>query len=310
MKKWWIMQGKMIRATIKRLFPGIAESGRKLKRRLIRKRLEQKRKKNEVVTRESLTKDLITAGIKMGDVLMVHSSLSSIGYIEGGAGAFVDACFDVIGPEGTLVMPAFAHGTFSKIYLDTNPVFDLLNSPSKAGAITEALRTRKNSERSFHPTDAVTANGPLAHYFVKDHYGQLTPYNQNSPYYRLAEKNARILNVGVPLSTSCTNLHLLEDAVAFKYPVYHQHIYEVKMIDGNGQVHYMKTKVHDPRYSEKRRANELVPLFEKEGILKHCTIGEAAATLIDAKGLLEVMLRNYHEKGITMYTPHGETLKT
>ena len=111
------------------------------------------------------------------------------------------------------------------------------------------------------------------------------------------------------MSTTCTNLHTLEDAVDFKYPIYHSKIYEVKMRDDHGTIRTMKTKVHDPEYSRKRRANELAPLFEREGILRRGMIGEAPATFInDAWTLLEVMIRLYREKGITMYTPHGEDL--
>lgn len=296
----------MLKTFIKKYFPFFATLFTKAKRFLIRHNLEKKRKKNQIITKEKLVADLKFIGIEKGDVLMVHSSLSKMGFIENGAATVVDACFEVIGPGGTLVMPAFAHQTFSKIYLDTNPIFNVLHDVSKAGAITEELRKRKNSHRSFHPTDSVTANGPLAEYLIKDHFGQLTPYNSCSPYYRLAEKKAKILNIGVPLSTSCTNLHTLEDAGPFKFPIYHNQIYEVKMIDQQGVLRVMKTKVHDPVYSKLRRANELVPLFEKEGILKHGVIGEAEATLIDAAGLFEVMVRNYKEKGITMYTPHGE----
>lgn len=297
----------MLRTFLKKYIPGLALAYHMLKRFFIRQRLDIKKRRNKIITREILVADLQSLGIQKGDLLMVHSSLSRIGYVENGPATVVDACFEVIGHEGTLVMPAFAHNTFSKIYLDTNPVFDLMQNPSKAGAVTEELRKRKNSLRSFHPTDSVTANGPLAHYLVKDHFGQITPYNQFSPYYRLAMKHAKILNIGVPLSTSCTNLHTLEDAVSFKYPVYHSKIYEVKMIDESGKVMFMKTKVHDPAYSMKRRANELVPLFEKEGILKHGMVGDAPVTLIDAKGLLEVMIRSYYERGITMYTPLGES---
>lgn len=185
--------------------------------------------------------------------------------------------------------------------------FDVVNSPSKAGAFTEYVRKLPGAERSFHPTDSVCAVGPLADYFTNSHFGQLTPYNEQSPYYKLAQANGKILNIGVPLNTSCTNLHTLEDAVDFKYPVYHSKIYEVKMKDEHGKLHLMKTKVHDPVFSQKRRPDELMPLFEREGIVNHGTIGEAAANLIGAKELLEVMIRQYHQHNVTMYTPLGET---
>ncbi len=292
-------------AVLKEYAPSIIDYGRRIKKIVKNQLLQKKRRNNQIINKEQLIEDFKKIGIQKGDNVIVHTSLSKIGFVEEGAKTFVDALLEVIEKEGTLLCPCYAHNTFSKYYLDSNPVFDLNNSPSKAGSITEYIRKLKGAKRSFHPTDAACAYGPLADYFTNSHFGQLTPYNQNSPYFKLIEKKGKILNVGVPLNTSCTNLHTLEDAVDFKFPIYYSKIYEVKMIDENGIEHTMKTKVHDPAFSLKRKPNELEPLFEKEGILKHGVVGETFATLIDAKGLFDVMIKNYNERGVTMYTPHG-----
>lgn len=263
-------------------------------------------KKNNPISKQHLISDLQKAGVCKGDNIIVHSSLSKIGYVEGGASAVVDALLSVVGENGTLLMPSFAHDTFSKFYLDKNPIFDVLNSPSLAGSITENFRRRKGVVRSLHPTDSVAAMGPLADYFVSEHFGRLTPYDNYSPYFKLTLKNGKILNIGVPLNTSCTNLHTLEDAVAFKFPIYHPKTHHARVKNERGEELLMETKVHDPEYSKKRRPDELIPLFEKEGVLKKVMIGEASSTLIDAKGLLDVMIKHYHLNGVTMYTPHGD----
>ncbi len=291
---------------LKKHAPFVIEYCRGIKKILKKKSLEKKRINNQIITKQQLISDFKKTGIKRGDNIIVHTSLSKMGYVEQGAKTFVDALLEVIGKEGTLLCPCFAHDTFSKYYLDNDPVFDILQSPSKAGAVTEYLRKLNGTKRSLHPTDSACAYGPLADFFTNSHFGQLTPYTKLSPYYKLTEKNGKILNVGVPLNTSCTNLHTLEDAVDFKFPIYYSKIYDAKLIDESGQKRTMKTKVHDPVFSQKRKPDELIPLFEKEGILKHYTIGEASATLIDAKGLLDVMIKNYNERGVTMYTPHGD----
>jgi aminoglycoside 3-N-acetyltransferase len=291
---------------LKKYAPFIIDIGKRIKKAFKKHNLNNKKKLGNVITEQRLIADLKKIGIQQGDHVIVHSSLSKIGYVEHGAKTVVDAILNVIGSEGTLLCPCFAHSTFSKYYLDTNPVFDLNNSPSKAGAISEYVRTLKGAKRSFHPTDSVCAIGPLADFYTSTHFGQLTPYNQYSPYYILTKKNGKILNVGVPLNTSCTNLHTLEDAVDFKYPIYHPKIYTVKMIDAEGRKCEMQTKVHDPVFSQKRKPDDLIPLFETEGVLKHGIIGEAHTTLIDAKALLDVMIKKYNEKGVTMYTPFGE----
>ena len=52
-----------------------------------------------------LAADLAALGVSPGSVFIVHSSLSSLGYVTGGAHTVVLALLDVLGPEGTLVVP-------------------------------------------------------------------------------------------------------------------------------------------------------------------------------------------------------------
>ena len=157
----------------------------------------------------------------------------------------------------------------------------------------------------MHPTDSVCAFGPMADFFTNGHFGQLTPYNENSPYARLTAKAGKILNVGVPLNTSLTNMHTLEDAVEFKFPVYHSKIYDARIRDEEGRIRVMKTKVHDPAFSTKRKPDEQIPMFMKDNALHHGKFGNADVMIVDAVKLFGSMLKNYRERGVTMYTPHG-----
>ncbi len=276
-----------------------------IKRSQRRNRLYKKRENNQVIKKESLINDLKAIGAREDDSIIVHSSLSKIGYVDGGAATAIDVLRNVIGKGGTLILPSFPGNTFSKDYLEATPSFDIRNTPSRMGIITEYFRKMDGVIRSFHPTDPVCAIGPFAEYFTQGHFGQITPYNKNSPFYRLCEKGGKILMIGVPLAT-CTNLHLMEDEIEnFKFPVYDEKIFEVKMIDEQGKTHLMKTKVHNPEYSKKRRCDDLIPMFQKEGILIKGKIGEADAMFIDAKGMLDVMMEQYYKNGVTMYTPYG-----
>lgn len=274
-----------------------------------RSRLQQREqllRKNDIVTEAMIVTVLQQNGIKTGDTIMVHSSLSKIGYVEGGAGTLINALLQAIGTEGTLMMPAFPAVGYNYDYLKTNPVFDVKQTPSKMGIVTETFRKHHNVLRSLHPTDSVSAIGKQALYLVKDHFAQLTPYNINSPFYRLCELKGNILMIGVDLN-SLTNLHTLEDAVIdFEYPVYHKTIFTASLIDHDGKKLSMQTKVHDPVYSKKRRCNNLMPHFEKAGFLKHFKIGQANCMLIEAGRMHEWMVENYKTKGITMYTPNGK----
>ena len=174
------------------------------------------------------------------------------------------------------------------------------------GKATEIFRLMAGVKRSFHPTDPVCAYGSEADYFTNSHFGEITPYTENSPFRKLCNKNGKILMLGTTLNGAGTNLHTLEDAVDFKYPVYDDKVFEVKMIDATGAVSSMKTKVHNPVYSAKRNCDALKPIFEKEGVLKNGMIGEANSMLIIANGMFNVMLNYYKNYGVTMYTPYGE----
>lgn len=260
---------------------------------------------NQVVTKTEIISRLKEVGLQHGDVVMVHSALSKMGYVERGANSVIDAFKEVVGNDGTIMMPAFPAIGFNYDYLNTQPVFDINQTPSKMGVVTEIFRKQNDIIRSLHPTDSVVAFGEQASYLTKDHFGQLTPYNSKSPFYRLCELKGKIVLIGVDFN-SLTNLHTLEDAVEnFKYPVYHEQQFDCTLIDEKGTKVTMKTKVHNPVYSKKRQCNALIPHFEKAGILKYFKIGLANCMLIDAFGMHEWMVKNYLEKGITMYTPNG-----
>ena len=105
---------------------------------------------------DRITEDLRQLGVRKSTTLLVHSSLSSMGFVVGGAPAVIRALRAAIGPEGTLVMPTHSweragRGDFS---------FDLLETPSCVGAISEAFRTMPGVTRSLHPTHSVAVIGP------------------------------------------------------------------------------------------------------------------------------------------------------
>ncbi|MBL7924401.1 MAG: AAC(3) family N-acetyltransferase [Bacteroidia bacterium] len=275
----------------------------------LRKRFRRKELQRQAATggmdAAALEKAFRDIGIREGDALLVHSSLSKIGYVQGGSETVIRSLMHVLGPEGTLLMPSFPAAGRNKDYLESEPVFDVRNTPSAMGIISETFRKMPGVKRSLHPTDAVCAAGPLAGFFTASHFGRITPYDEASPFRKLAERRGKILMLGTTLNGAGTSLHTLEDAVDFRYPVYDEKIYEAVLIDERGKRHSMKTKVHNPQYSARRNCDALKPIFEKEGALKNGCIGQAASMLIDAHKMLEVMLRYYREHGVTMYTPYG-----
>lgn len=296
----------IVRRLLRHIVPQwVVDLYKQRKKRLAERRREQLANSRQTVAGPEIVATLQRAGVRAGDVLMVHSSFRQIGHVAQGPDTLIDALLAVLGEGGTLMMPSFPAIGFNYDYLKTSPVFDVRHTPSRMGIVTETFRQRPGVFRSLHPTDAVVAFGPRAAYLTKDHFGQLTPYNAASPFYRLSELGGKILLIGVQLD-SLTNLHTLEDAVDdFKYPVYHDTVFEAALVDANGQQVRMRTRVHNPVYSKKRRCNDLAVQFEAAGFLSRFRLGLANCLLIDAGAMHAWMLENYHTRGVTMYTPQG-----
>lgn len=273
-----------------------------------RKRLKQREfliSQNKIVTKQHIVDKLLSIGITDNDTVLLHSSLSKIGFVEGGAQTIINAFIDVIGIKGTIVMPAFPGMGFNYDYLKTNPVFDIKHTPSKMGIITEEFRKMKGVKRSLHPTDSVCALGFHAEEITNSHFNQITPYNFNSPFFKVCQLNGKIVLIGVDLN-SLTNFHTLEDAVEnFKFPIYHNELFQTQLIDKNGVMKIMQTKVHNPEWSKKRKCNDFIKLFENAGFLKHFTLGNAHCMIINAKDMHSWMIENYESIGVSLYTPQG-----
>ncbi len=273
------------------------------KKRLIKR--EKLIVKNNIVTQTNLVQQLMLAGINEGSVVMLHSSLSKIGFVQGGALAVINAFKSILANSGTLVMPSFPAIGFNYNFLKTNPVFNVNQTPSKMGIVTEVFRNMSDVKRSLHPTDSVCAFGLLADEITSTHFNQLTPYNNYSPFYKLVMLKAKIVLMGVDLN-SLTNFHTLEDAVAdFKFPVYHQTIFNCNLIDEFGNNKTMQTKVHDPIFSKKRNCNAFIKPFTDAGFMKTVNIGLTTCYVIEVDKMHAWMLKNYINKGITLYTPNG-----
>ncbi len=157
----------------------------------------------KMVKRPRLVADLRKLGVKRGMDVMVHSSLSAIGYVEGGADTVIDALLEAIGEEGTLMMPSFNHRG-AQVY---NP----LTTPTTNGAIPDALWRRKEAARSLHPTHAVAAIGPKAAEYCCEHL-EKGIWAQDSPIGKLVHGGGYILAIGTTHVTS-TAYHVAEMSV-------------------------------------------------------------------------------------------------
>ncbi|MDR0803236.1 AAC(3) family N-acetyltransferase [Fluviicola sp.] len=280
---------------------------RESKKNKQRKRIRDQEAKGKGISLEDLVRDFKNCGLQEGDSVLVHSSFSKIGFVQGGAKTFVNALLQVIGPEGNLLMPSSPNAGYQLDYIRNLRVFDVANDPSKMGAITEYFRKLPGVKRSESPTEPVCCFGPKAEWFTSGHLGELTPYTEKSPFARLAEAKGKILYIGVTLDNAGTSLHVSEDAIPyFRYPVYYPEVFQTEVIRETGERVSVSLKVHNPEQSAKRKCDELLPLFEEKGVMQEKRIGQARTLVFDAFQMQETLIAVYFESGITIYTPKGE----
>ena len=281
----------------------LKEIYRSVKRKKRANALKMQAAQGQAITKEQLIQDLSQAGIQQGDHLMVHASMSSIGFIQGGADTFIQALMEKVGPQGMILMPTSPIARLQYDHARSNPIFDVHHTPSAMGKISEVFRLSEGVVRSLHPTEPVAAWGGDAKAYIQHHTEKETPYHWDSPYGKLIQHGGKILYIGVTLDNAGTHLHTLEDALDVGVPVYVDELYSLRVLDYEGKPMEVTTKVHNPEYSKKRRCDELLPMFLREGVYREVYIGQAKTLVFDAKKMFDVMVKAFNERGVTMYKP-------
>ncbi|GAA2589688.1 BA2930 family N-acetyltransferase [Dactylosporangium fulvum] len=171
----------------------------------------------------SISRQLTELGLPRGATVIVHSSLSRLGWVAGGAQAVVLALLDALGPDGTLVMPTHSRQltepadwgnppvpeSWWDVIRRETPPFDPQVTPTYfMGAVVECFRRFPGVLRSNHPTVSFAALGPLAERITAGHTLD-DGLGEGSPLARLYELDAWVLLLGVGHDNN-TSLHLAE----------------------------------------------------------------------------------------------------
>jgi len=196
------------------------------------------------ISRAQIDEALRKVGLRKGDVVCVHSMLSRTGFFVDGPEAIIDSLVNIVGQAGSIMMPTFPTRGSMLAYLDEGNVFDVRNSPSRVGFLTETFRRRPGVRRSLHPTSPVAAWGDKAEFFIEGHENSLTPYGNDTPYGRMITLDrCFILMIGVPILTLA---HHLQEKVEFPN-LFLPGIREVEVIDRKGRRQHMRTRIIRPR---------------------------------------------------------------
>lgn len=177
----------------------------------------------EPITKSFLIKEFNRIGLKKGDKILVHSKLTSLGWVLGGARTVVDALMEVIGEEGTIAMPTHSGELTDPVFWGNPPVpnewFETIRAEMPAfnrettetngmGKIVENFRCRGDVLRSYHPTVSFSAWGKDAEEVTKEHTLE-NSLGEGSPLKKMYDLEFKVLLIGVEYDVN-TSFHLSE----------------------------------------------------------------------------------------------------
>lgn len=245
-----------------------------------------------VITIEKLENDFRNIGVQKDDLIMLQSSLKSVGMVEGGADTVIDALLHVLGEGGMLMVPTF---TYSYTGKEDASAFDIRSTPvCNTGIISETLRKREEAERSDHPSYSFAAIGKNSKALVSDHPIN-SPLGIGSPLHRLAEMGGKILLLGVGLNRNSL-IHTAEAVAGMQYqriPFRESWGRAVRRLNANGREEIIEQ-------NEFPGCSYNFGIIEEElkakGILKFGKAGEAITRFMVAQDVIDYVVEVLRQK--------------
>lgn len=232
---------------------------------------------------EAVSNNLADLGLTLGDTVMIHSAFSTISDIENGAAGFIQACDNVIGTKGTILMPVF---NWDILHQGDSIIYDELNTRSKMGYLTEYFRTlpgTRVTRNLFNPLAVRGAN--------QEKYSNCpshTSWGEDSPFRLLYENDAMVLMVGTDYN-SVTMFHVSEDISNVPY----RFVYEFPNAywqDKNGKQTPLENSTLRRYDGFPTDFNKAGLILEELGLVNMAQLGGAVVRSMRSKQLVDSLL--------------------
>lgn len=227
------------------------------------------------ITQNDIKNVLVNVGVRKGDVIMVHSDIGTFGKLRTFDRSFllqslIDSIKEAVGPKGTIIMPTFTYSFYK------NEPYDIKNSKSTVGTLTEYFRKQPRVSRTMHPTHSVAIWGKHKNELLK--IGNDT-FDKSSIFGKLHQVNAKFVFFGVPFYKSCTFIHYIEQihGVPYRY-----------MKKFKGKIIKNNKEYEDEIFLYYRYAcffNSFLNLekhLAKKGLLREAKVGNSSISMIEA----------------------------
>jgi aminoglycoside N3'-acetyltransferase len=238
-----------------------------------------------------LRQQLIDLGVTRGRTIWVQSSWNEFFNVPMRPSEMIDLLRDLIGPDGTLAMPAFP------IDPDPTKLFLVDRAPVNTGLLCEMFRRTPGALRSIHLASSVCAIGPNADFLVRDHHRTAMSWGKDTPFCRLMEVDARLIGLGAGFNYM-TPLHVVECLLYDEIPFFQKILngtirYRWKRAGGESGEHEFMKRLGDIRPHRLRRH------FGPD-ICTDAKISNLKMIAADAKPFVEHAVA-LGRRGITMY---------
>lgn len=248
----------------------------------------------KTVLKSEIADALRSVGLQSGDAVMVHTSLGKIGYVCGGAQAVIEALIEVVGQEGTVMMPSQSWKNLDPetgVHWDADesdwqrirdhwPAYNKTITPTNTmGAVAEMFRSWPGAVRSDHPARSVAAWGKHAEYLTKNH--DLSDiFGETSPLAKFYKLDGKVLLIGVGYDKN-TSLHLAD--VRAEYPGKHTCVEHSAVLENGRRV----WKAYETLFVDGEDFPAIGAAFEAARPVKKATVGQTELSLMRQRELVD-----------------------
>jgi len=252
----------------------------------------------KIVLKEDIKQAFRQIGLTPGKTVMVHCSLSSLGYVCGGAQVVIEALTETVTESGTIMMPSQSWKNLDPasgvhweepenwwpMIRENWPAYDKRITPTNTmGAVAEMFRQWPGTLRSDHPARSVAAWGKFAQYLTEGH-DLSNIFGDGSPIGKLYELDGYVLLIGVGYDKN-TSLHLADARAT--YPGKHT-VFESSAIMENGRRVW---KTYETLYVDGADFEDIGRAFESECEVSTVSLGNGAIRLMRQRDLVDFAVK-------------------
>jgi len=238
-------------------------------------------------------------GIKPGDILILNSSYFKLGIYHLEPEEIIDRIIKFLGPDGTLVMPAFAYfknmpkgqDYLRKCLHSESFYYDASKNFITTGILPGTLLKYKGAVRSRFPINSLLAFGRYALEIFEKEWTESNPLpcGKGSAWEYLSKKNAKIVSLGTDLTHSLTMIHVAED-VNPNWPIHNWYRKRKYIINGVADNKELILQERDPKwgalyFAERKLCDDLIC----NGLMKSVIIDDVLTEMIESVALLDYL---------------------